>query len=89
MRIFYFAVSQVRDELGEPEGGAAPGVKDKATQAVRKVGEKVKDAGQAIKGSTDSKTVDKVGDTMKGAGDSIKDKGTKKQHLGKEDVVTS
>jgi len=81
--------SQVREELGEPEGGPAPGVKDKAKQAVSKVGEKVKDAGEAMKSSTDSKTADKVGDTVKGAGDSIEDKGAKQQRLGKEDVVTS
>jgi len=81
--------SKVRDELGEPEGGPAPGVKDKAKEAVSKVGEKVKDAGEAIKGSTGNKTVDKVGDTVKGAGDTIEDKGAKQQRLGKEDVVTS
>lgn len=81
--------SQVREELGEPEGGPAPGVKDKAQQAVSKMGEKVKDAGKAIKSSTDSEAADKVGDTVKGAGDSIEDKGAKQQRLGKEDVVTS
>jgi len=81
--------SQVREELGEPEGGSTPGVKDKAKQAVSKAGEKVKDAGEAIRSSSDSKTADQVGDAVKGAGDSIEDKGDKQQRLGKEDVVTS
>lgn len=81
--------TMVRDELEEPEGGPEPGLKEKAKEAVSKVGEKVKDAGKAIKGSTDSETGSKVGDTVKGAGDSIKDKGSNKTGLGKEDVVTS
>lgn len=79
----------VRDELEEPEGGPEPGLKEKAKQAVCKIGEKVKDAGKAIKDSTESETMDKVGDSVKGAGDKIKDKGIKKTSLGKEDVVTS
>ena len=76
----------VRDELGEPEG---LGVRDKAKQAVSRVGEKVKDVGKAMKGSTGNHKVDIVGDTVKGAGDTIKDKAAKKQTLGNEDVVTS
>lgn len=80
--------TMVRDELEEPEGGPEPGLKEKAKQAVSKVGEKVKDAGQAIKGSTDTKAGDKLGDTVEGAGDTVKDKGTNRTNL-EGDVVTS
>lgn len=79
--------SKVRDELGEPEGGSGgQGAKDAARHAVNKVGEKVKDAGKAIKGSTG---MDTVGNSVEDAGDTLKDKGAQKQTLGKEDVVTS
>lgn len=81
--------SKVREELGEHEGGGASGVKDKAKQAVSKVGEKMEEAGKSIEDSTDSKTANKVGDTVKGAGDTIKDKAAQKKTLGNEDVVTS
>ena len=80
--------TMVRDELEEPAGGPEPGLKEKAKQAVSKIGENVKDAGHAIKGSSDHGMADKVGDTVKGAGDAIKDKGTPKRTLGKDDVVT-
>jgi hypothetical protein len=79
----------VRDELEEPEGGPEPGVKEKAKQAMSSIGEKIKDAGKAITGSTDNETVEKVGETVKGAGDTVKEKGSNKTSLGKEDVVTS
>ncbi|KAG0575257.1 hypothetical protein KC19_VG330900 [Ceratodon purpureus] len=81
--------TMVRDELEEPEGGPEPGLKEKAKQAVSKIGEKMNDAGKAIKGSTDNKAADKVGDTVKGAGDTLKDKGSNQKGLGNEDVVTS
>ncbi len=81
--------SMVRDELEEPEGGPEPGLKEKAKQAVSKVGEKVRDVGHAIKGSTDHEAASKVGDTVAGAGDTLKDKGTQRTSIDKDEIITS